>query len=288
MTATGAIERAGLPLDVLSSPTPQFTGDEHRRIYDVTKDIPGWQMDGDAFKLYELGYHAGDVILELGVYGGRSAVVELRGALARPGRRQAPQFFGLDLDPEALVRSRKTLREFGLEAYALLYLGDVSAFAQEFTIDPTMVFVDADHEYAGVSSDLQALSRLLAPGVPVLCHDYTNPENDTGELGVRRAVTEWVEAGYARLLGVFGCSALVLTTDRCQGPQARMSDQAFAQRRDELLARYKLVEADETPDWQERARSLESELQKVYASRAWRLGSAIARVANATRRTLRF
>jgi len=42
-----------------------------------------------------------------------------------------------------------------------------------------------------------------------------------------RAVDEWVEAGNAALLGIFGCSALVLTSEQCTGPQARMSDETL-------------------------------------------------------------
>jgi hypothetical protein len=255
----------------------------------LTRNIPGWQMDGDAFKLFELGYYAGDVILELGVYGGRSAVVELRGALANPDRRRPPQFFGLDPDPAAIERSHQSLREFGLESLSLLFQGDIAAFVDEFTIRPTMVFVDADHEYAGVRSDLEALSRFLEPGVPVMCHDYTNPENDTGEVGVRRAVNEWVEAGKASLLGIFGCSALVVTTDRCEGPRSRMTDAAFARHREDLLRRYGLSSAAgeaAAVDWRQRAQELERELGGVHASRAYRVGRALARVAGRGRRLL--
>jgi hypothetical protein len=283
--------RTPIPLEILSNPVPQFVSEEHRQIFELTKNIPGWQVDGDAFKLFELGFHAGDVILELGVYGGRSAVVELRGALANPERRQPPQFFGLDLDPEAIKRSWQTLRDFGLDAYALLFQGNIAAFVEEFAIQPTMVFVDADHEYAGVRSDLDALSRLLAPGVPVLCHDYTNPENDTGELGVRRAVTEWIEAGKAALLGIFGCSALLVTTEKCEGPRLRMTDAAFARHREQQLARHGVPASvgqpqPPAPDWQGRAEALERELSGVYASKAYRVGRALARVVGRGRRLL--
>lgn len=233
-------------LVVLANPTQQFCGEEHRQIFERTKHIPGWQAEGDAFKLFELGYLTGDVILELGVYGGRSAVVELRGALANPDRRQPPQYFGLDIAPEALVRSQATLEASSLDSYALLYLGGIQAFVEEFAIIPTMVFVDGDHRYEGVRADFETLGNLLTPGVPVLCHDYTNAENDTGEIGVRRAVDEWVDAGYAALLGIFGCSALLMTSEYCQGPPARMSDRAFAKCREALMARYQLASA--SPD----------------------------------------
>jgi hypothetical protein len=52
-----------------------FLNDEHRGIYLATKELPGWQDPADSEKLYELGYHCGGVILEIGVFGGRSALV---------------------------------------------------------------------------------------------------------------------------------------------------------------------------------------------------------------------
>ena len=68
---------------------PSWTGvegmlnEEHAGVYEATKDLPGWQDPADSQKLYEIAYHSGAIILEIGVYGGRSAVVELRKRCAR-------------------------------------------------------------------------------------------------------------------------------------------------------------------------------------------------------------
>lgn len=218
------------------SANPGYLNDGHRTVYDETKDVPGWQMEGDAYKLYELAYFAGDVILDLGAYGGRSAVVELKGALGRPGRTFAPQVYSIDLDPGAIPRSLRTLESFGLARHVLLFLGTVEAFFAQHDVGPSMVFVDADHAYEGVRKDLETLTRVLAPGVPVLCHDYVNRENDTGEIGVRRAVQEWEDAGVARFVGTFGAAALLVTTDKCRGTVRRLPDDVFARRRAEALA----------------------------------------------------
>jgi Methyltransferase domain len=219
-----------------------YLDDGHRVVFEETKDIPGWQMEGDSYKLYEMAHFAGDVILELGTYGGRSAVVELRGALSNSARI-APQFFGIDLDPEAIPRSHASLRQFGLAEHALLFHGTVQDFARTFPIRPTMVFVDADHKYEGVQRDLAALAGLLPPGVPVLCHDYCDPKNNTGEYGVRQAATEWEQAGYANFLGVFGCAALLVTTDKCRAGDrsTTMSPLDFAAERERLLQQYGLA-----------------------------------------------
>lgn len=219
--------------------TQEFVGSEHQTIFDQTKDIPGWQAPGDSYKLYEMAFRAGDVILEIGTYGGRSAIVELRGALANSDRTNKPQFFGLDVDVHGIWRTYSSLEQAGLADYALLYHGGLEQFVQEFSIQPTMVFVDGDHRYEGVKRDLEILARLLAPGIPVLCHDYSNPENDTGELGVRQAVNEFVQAGYAELIGTFGCSAFFITTNQCQGKSGeRISDQEFASQKARLYQTY--------------------------------------------------
>jgi hypothetical protein len=68
----------------------EFLTKEHHHIFERTQHIPGWQAPGDSYKLYEMGYRAGDIILEIGTYGGRSAVVELEGAMANSDRSAKP------------------------------------------------------------------------------------------------------------------------------------------------------------------------------------------------------
>ncbi|SDS26661.1 glycosyltransferase [Opitutus sp. GAS368] len=188
-----------------------FINVEHREIYEKTKHLPGWQSPGDAFKLYEMGYHAGDVILEIGTYGGRSATAELRGALANPARTARPQFYGIDIEASSIARTRGTLADECLSDYCHLFHGTLQDFVQRWDIAPTMVFLDGDHSYEGVMADLATLSRYLRPGTPVLVHDFLNPDNATGAIGVRRAVEEWARVTGSRFTGCFGDAALYLT-----------------------------------------------------------------------------
>ena len=62
---------------------------------------------------YGLTSVMGAVILEIGVFGGRSAVVEVRGALAAARARgeAGPQYYGVDVDPAAIARRFKTIGE---------------------------------------------------------------------------------------------------------------------------------------------------------------------------------
>jgi hypothetical protein len=209
-----------------------FLNEEHEGIFEATKEIPGWQHRNDSNKLYEMAYYSGDVILEIGTFGGRSATVELRGALAGAGKAPV-QFYGCDIQLAAITRTQDQLVKASLERHAALYRGDVRLMLRDIPITPTMVFLDADHTYEGAWSDLEFLSERLCPGTPVLCHDYQNKSN-----GVARAVDEWIERGAYRSMGTFGCSILVCATDRCAGvAPARLRDDTFARLRVNLLER---------------------------------------------------
>ncbi len=270
------------------SANPGYVNDGHRTVYDETKDIPGWQMPADAHKLYEMAYFAGDVILDLGAFGGRSAVVELKGALGNPARTTRPQVYSLDVVRSCIHRSHESVKAFGLDAWVLLFLGGVETFFEAFDVSPSMVFIDADHVYEGVRKDMDVLSKVLAPGVPVLCHDYLNPENDTGEYGVRRAATEWEESGFVRYMGAFGCSGFFVTTDRCQGRVRGLSDDVFAVRRDACLVACGLAPSAPAPDgaWHVRVDNLERELASIQSSRSYRLARTIARLSRPVRRAV--
>jgi hypothetical protein len=188
----------------------------HRSIFERTDNIPGWQMPGDTYKIYETAHYCGDVILEIGTFSGRSAVVAVEGALSNPERRSTC-FFSIDIDPAYAQRGYDSLAARGLDRFGAFFLGGLGPFIDEFSISPTMVFVDGDHRYAGIKDDLARLAKYLRPGIPILCHDYLNTDNGKPEMGVKQAVDEWVRDGYARSMGSFGCTALLVTTDKCTG-----------------------------------------------------------------------
>ena len=194
--------------------TPSFLNAEHAHIFEKTSALPGWQEAGDSFKLYEMGYHAGDVILEIGTFGGRSATVALRGALGNPARTQAPQFYGIDILDDSVTQTRQILAGEMLGQYCHLFHGVLRDFVQRWQITPTMVFLDGDHSFAGCKADLEILSTYLRPGTPVLVHDFLNDDNDGDKLGVRRAAQEWSAAGHGQFMGCHGCSALYVVASR--------------------------------------------------------------------------
>ena len=197
------------------SGTEVYLTPEHQNILELTKDIEGFQMPGDAYKLYEMAYHVGDIILEIGTFRGKSAVITLRGALANP-KRDHPQWYGIDVSRTSVPRTQETLAKWNLAEYCTVFRGNAQQFFRKHTIAPTMVFLDGGHAYKTVKSDIEVLSSVLSPGVPVLCHDYLHPNNQVGSYGVERACTEWEQTGQVKFMGCFGCSALFVTV---QGPR---------------------------------------------------------------------
>ncbi len=237
---------------------------EHAGIWQATQAIPGWQAPADSEKLYEMAYYNGAVILEIGMFGGRSATVELRGALraAAEASRPRPQYYGVDISLSAVTRTYQTLHQQGLAEQGLLFHGDLGRFHQAYAITPSMVFVDGDHEYFGAWSDLDILRTFLAPGTAVLCHDYW------GYPGVKQAVDEWKRSGFYDWMGVFGCSALLRTTGQCTGQVRGLEPEQFARERKSRLVEHleavRLVNAE-----------LEQRVQELSASRWRKLGLKI-------------
>lgn len=231
------------PLDGRHAYRPSYPGfdafinEEHRGIHEFNKAFSGWLDPGDSFKLYELAFHSGQVILEIGVFAGRSAATELRGALAAARSRDLPppQYFGVDVDPGFMTRTRDNLSLAGVAEHALLYHGTFGHFVNDIDIVPTMVMVDGDHSYAGVWTDLNLLRRILVPGTPVMCHDYG------GIPGVKMGVDEWIASGEYEAMGQFAGSALL----RFKGTSARsvplegrgLSPEIFETLKDQLFER---------------------------------------------------
>jgi hypothetical protein len=136
-----------------------------------------------------------------------------------------------------------------------------------------MVFVDGSHEYAAVWSDLQALRSFLAPGTPVLCHDYV------GHPGVQRAVDEWAGTGFFEWMGRFGCSALLRAGSLCTGQVRGLPPEQFESQRQrwlfEHLARLGQAHSELqtcVTELQSRIRELQGFVNEYSASRWRKLG----------------
>jgi MMP 1-O-methyltransferase len=171
--------------------------------------LPGWLLDGDALKLYELAHAAQGPILEIGTYRGKSAI--LMATALRDAGSDVP-LVSLDVDREGLEAARSQAEARGLAGRIAFARGTAEAlFRTRPDFTPSLVFLDGDHSRRGVARDLRALRGRVPSGGLLLFHDFHDERNaDPGEpdYGVTEAVEEsWVARDCA-FDGIFGCCAL--------------------------------------------------------------------------------
>ncbi|MBX3750697.1 MAG: glycosyltransferase [Opitutaceae bacterium] len=174
---------------------------------------PGW-LPGDAFKLFEMGYQAGDVVLEVGVVTGRTAALVLRAALSHPTRTLRPEYHGLVDEPSALAQVRRTLAAADLADLCHLSSDQPAAFLAEWPIDPTMVILAGQRSPEDTAALLRLFSARLKPGTPLLLQGFLGTSKLPARSAVRLAAEEWVADGGAIFMGCFGGSALYTTQRR--------------------------------------------------------------------------
>jgi predicted O-methyltransferase YrrM len=189
--------------------TGAFISEAHSRASELVADVDGWLREEDALKLYELAFWAAGPILEVGTYRGKSGV--LMATAARDAGSSAV-VISLDTDGEAQARAEAAARSHGVHGRLWPVLGSVAAFfAANPGFAPSLVFLDGDHSYDGVSRDLNTLSRHLPTGALLCLHDYFDPRNecsDCAEIDVRRAASESTLIRDCVFCGVFGASAV--------------------------------------------------------------------------------
>jgi predicted O-methyltransferase YrrM len=175
----------------------------------AVRSLPGWMLDEDALKLYELAYLSRGPILEIGTYRGKSAILMAR-ALKDAGR-EGP-IVSLDVDPEALRAAMSLAEDRGVAERLAMIRGTSEMLVRSMPgLRPGFVFLDGDHSRRGVARDLRALRDRVPAGGLLLFHDYHDARNaDPAEpdYGVVEAVGESWVARECDFEGVFGCSAL--------------------------------------------------------------------------------
>lgn len=76
----------------------------------------------------------------------------------------------------------------------IMHMNSLEAAAKVDDRSLDLVFLDADHSYAGVKADLEAWTpKIRNPEGWIGGHDYRNPEKGYDFTGVERAVSEWAD-----------------------------------------------------------------------------------------------
>jgi|GEM_PF-2965764 len=181
---------------------------EWNRIWPSIDNIFGWLSEAEAKRLYELaaeGLPRGSIIIELGAFMGRSTA-----ALAYGLQAGGHKSFVVSIDTwqgsrggEAELLCQRIMREHGVSDLFALHRDNMRArgldsltrrirgttvpagseWAHEWNVLPGLVFIDADHEYAGVKADADAFAPLLPLGGYLAFHDSWAP-------GPKRTIAE--------------------------------------------------------------------------------------------------
>jgi tetratricopeptide (TPR) repeat protein len=145
--------------------------------------------------------------IEVGSYAGASLVL-----IWRALKRIKNDISGFTVEPVGTPQFYEVLKQLGNEIihFRMFSHQAVTQLKQIFEQDnnyPELIFIDGDHTYEGVKTDIINYYPLLAPGGIMIFHDYLPPLNDENretifshhagnEPGIRKACQEMMEDTY--------------------------------------------------------------------------------------------
>jgi protein-L-isoaspartate O-methyltransferase len=185
-----------------------FLGERHARAAQLVAEVEGKLRRADQLKLYEVGWFARGEILEIGRSAGKSTLLLALGAADAGGTARVTS---VDISDRRLLDAVRNLEAFGVLDRVSFVQGDSSLVVPSLPGTFDAVFVDGDHSYRGVASDIRALRGRVVPGGAVLFHDYTDPRNDDpahAAFGVTAAVDDLAALSGWAFRGVFGATGM--------------------------------------------------------------------------------
>lgn len=178
---------------------------------DVFRDaalIPGWFTQEESAAIYAVAQSLPErsKLVEIGSWMGRSSVVI--GSAIRDMRSKL-----YCIDPfnseTTLVNNRDTINEFkiniaaaGLKDIVEPIKGYSHEVAMKWDDDIDFLFIDGNHQYAFVKTDLQLWAPFLKPGAVLALHDVFTPDESEMpgyEAGPWRAYNELIGGQYVRV-----------------------------------------------------------------------------------------
>ena len=165
-------------------------------------EVGGWLSEAEGRFLR--GLAEGRRVLEVGAYQGRSTIC--LASLARSVDTVDPFDGRATPDPMPCREEfRQNLRRHGLGDKVTAHVGLFADVAGHLDPGFDVVFIDADHSYPAVTSDVEHALDLVAPGGLLVFHDFVGRG---AEPGVHRAVEDLVGQG-GDLLPVVDSLAIV-------------------------------------------------------------------------------
>lgn len=169
-------------------------------------EIDGWFSEQDAGFVTALCRRTSGMVLEIGVFKGRSTAVMAPVCLAA-GRdyHVVDNFWGTEeCDPatvaqrseKVLTAFRRNMKSLGLWDRITVHKSDSYAATAAFRdASLGLCFIDADHTFEGCVRDLESWWPKVRPGGVLAGHDYS----DSRRFTVRPAVDSFVASGSLRL-----------------------------------------------------------------------------------------
>jgi predicted O-methyltransferase YrrM len=177
------------------------------------RGTPGWLTPSEAGLLYRLSGNVGNGrVVELGAYQGRSTIVLAAARASRdlspiltvdtfhgspenqPGaRHHDPSLLDAEGRVDTLPAFLSNIDRHDLTPGIEIWRMTTAEGAAQFKGQIGLLFVDADHSYAGVDADLRAWLPYVLPGGVVVLHDVGDWPGPT------RAAADLLERGYRRV-----------------------------------------------------------------------------------------
>ncbi len=178
-------------------PRSQATVIDESRVLEICKAIPGWMEDPELVWIFQKAREVpiGGIWVELGSWNGRSLMA------AGLGLRDGCELWGIDHfrgSPEhqplsdetvglACIKNLNVLKGMRPGLQCGILVSDVTAAAQRFANESVhTTFIDANHEYEAVTSQIKAWRPKITSDGRLCGHDY----NRRDWPGVTRAVVE--------------------------------------------------------------------------------------------------
>ncbi len=152
----------------------------------------------------------GDIYMEIGTSFGKSIASAIWQA------KEDVKFYTCDLFDKPAEKegkmSRKEFFEFeGLDEVCTFIKGDSLKIAKKWDKRLDMIFIDGEHTYQAVKTDMAAWGYILKPGGYIVFHDYNDPQ-----FGVKQAVDKFVSVS-ARFDGFVTAHEVGLLTSSMAG-----------------------------------------------------------------------
>lgn len=149
------------------------------------------------------------VMLEIGVFEGRSSRWFLENVLVHPASRHigvdpwilepmCPRKFPRNVEGQEKIaaverRARETLAPFGAKSLLLKGLSQDVLPGPLASVSLDIAYIDGDHRYAGCLADTRLVWPLVKPGGIVIWDDVNMARRGPGKRDVRRAVDEFLD-----------------------------------------------------------------------------------------------